>query len=325
MRNSFIHMSRRAALSMALVGFCGWVYAQAWPAKPIRIIVPFGAGGAQDTMARSMNAELGQLLGQNVIVENRVGAGGTLGTALVAKAPPDGYTMVLAAASHTINGSLFRKLDYDPLRDFTPIAALALTNYVLVGSGSASFTNLPELIAYGRANRGKLNFSSAGVGSAGHLSAAYLLALAGIDAVHVPTKAMNDSLTEVIAGRCDFTVLTNNIALPYANDRRARFLGVTSPGPSRFVPGVAPIAATLKGYEFESWFGLLGPAGVPKVIVDRINGAVMQLVKQPEVAERLVKQGADALTMPSEQFGAYLKTDFERMARVVKAAGATVE
>ena len=305
------------------------VYAQsnppAWPTKPIRIIVPFGSGGAQDTMARSMNAELGQLLGQSVIIENRVGAGGTIATAFVAKAPADGYTMILAAASHTINGSLFRKLDYDPLRDFTAIAAIGLTNYVLVGGGNTPFTNLPELVAYGRANAGKLNFSSAGVGSAGHLAAAYLLALSGVDAVHVPTKGMADAMTEVIAGRCDFTVLTNSVALPYANDRRARFLGVTSPGPSRFIPAGVPIGATLKGYEFESWFGLLGPAGVPKAIVDRVNGAVMQLVKQPEIAERLTKQGADALTMPPEQFTAYLKTDFERMAKIVKASGAKLE
>jgi tripartite-type tricarboxylate transporter receptor subunit TctC len=299
--------------------------AQSWPTKPIRLIVPFGAGGAQDTMARSMNAELGQLLGQPIVVENRVGAGGTIATAFVAKAPADGYTMIMSAASHTINGSLYRKLDYDPLRDFTPIAAIAVTNYVLVGRGEAPFKNVVELIAYGRANPGKMNFSSAGVGSAGHLAAAYFLALAGVDAVHIPTKGMGDAMTEVIAGRSDLTVLTNNVALPYANDKRTRFLGVTSPGASRFIPGTPPLGATLSGYEFESWFGLLGPAGVPKAVVDRVNSAVMALVKQPEIAERLVKQGADPLTMPSEKFGAYLKTDFDRMAKVVKASGAKVE
>jgi tripartite-type tricarboxylate transporter receptor subunit TctC len=299
--------------------------AQSWPTKPIRVIVPFSAGGAQDTMVRSMNAEIGQALGQPLVVENRVGAGGTIGTAFVAKAAPDGYTMVLAGASHTINGSLYRKLDYDPLRDFTPMASVAVTSYVLMGAGNASFTTIGELIAYGRANPGKMNFSSAGVGSAGHLSAAYFLALAGVEAVHVPTKGMGDAMTEVIAGRCDFTVLTNNVALPYVGDKRTRFLGVTSPAPSRFLPGVPPIGATLKGYEFQSWFAFLGPAGVPKAVTDRFNAAVAQVVKQPEIAERITKQGAEALLMSPEQLTAYLKTDFDRMATVVKAAGAKVD
>ncbi len=163
--------------------------------------------------------------------------------------------MILAAASHTINGSLYRKLDYDPLKDFTPMAALAVTNYVLVGSGAKPFNNLAEFITYGKANPGKLNFSSAGVGSAGHLSAAYFLALAGVEAVHVPTKGMGDAMTEVVAGRCDITVLTNNVAIPFSNDKRTRFLCVTSPAASPFLPDVAPISATLNGYEFESWFG----------------------------------------------------------------------
>lgn len=300
-------------------------FAQAWPAKPIRLIVPFATGGAQDTMARSINAELGQLLGQPIFVENRVGAGGTIGTAFVAKAPADGYTMILAAASHTINGSLYRKLDYDPLGDFTPIAAVALTNYVLVARGDAPFRTIAELVQHGRANPGKLNFSSAGVGSAGHLSASYFLALAGIDAVHVPAKGMGEAMTEVIAGRCDLTVLTNSVALPYANDKRARFLAVTSPGPSRFVPNTPPLAASLAGYEFESWFGLLGPAGIPPAIVERMNGAVGELMKRPEIAERIAKQGADVLTMPAVKFASYLRADLERMAKIVKAAGAKVE
>ena len=325
MKRFLARLALHAALTLFAGLFAPSLFAQSWPTKPIRLIVPFGSGGAQDTMARSMNAELGQLLGQTVIVENRVGAGGTIGTAFVAKAPPDGYTMILSAASHTINGSFYRKLDYDPLRDFTPIAALAVTNYVLVGSGAAPFKTIAELITYGKANPGKLNYSSAGVGSAGHLSAAYFLALAGVDAVHVPTKGMGDAMTEVVAGRCDLTVLTNNVALPFSKDARTRFLGVTSPGPSRFVPGTPAIGATLNGYEFESWFGLLGPAGIPKAIVDRVNAAVMQVIKQPEIAERLNKQGADPLTMPSDQFATYLKADFERMAKVVKASGAKVE
>ncbi|MFM9887388.1 MAG: tripartite tricarboxylate transporter substrate binding protein [Burkholderiales bacterium] len=299
--------------------------AQTWPTKPIRVIVPFSAGGAQDTLARAINGELGQILGQNILVENRVGAGGTIGTAAVAKAAPDGYTMILAAASHTINGSLYRKLDYDPLKDFTPMAALAVTNYVLVGSGAKPFNNLAELIAYGKANPGKLNFSSAGVGSAGHLSAAYFLALAGVEAVHVPTKGMADAMTEVVAGRCDITVLTNNVAIPFSNDKRTRFLGVTSPAASPFIPDVAPISATLHGYEFESWFGFLGPAGVPPAVTERLNSAVTQLVKMPEIAERLRKQGVNVLTMAPDQFAAYLRADFDRMAKVVKAAGAKVE
>ena len=301
------------------------VMAQSWPTKPIRLVIPFAAGGAQDTLARAFTAELGTALGQNVLVENRPGASGTVATGYVARSAPDGYTLILSAASHTINGTLYAKLDYHPLKDFSAIAAVGSTGYILAGRGDAPFATVAELITYGRANPGKLNYATAGPGSAAHLSAAYMFSLAGVSAVAIPTKGQNEAMTEVVAGRSDVMIGTNNILLPFMNDKRVRILGVTTPKASGFVPGIAPIAASLPGYQFDSWFGILGPAGIPKPIAERLNAEVMKLVARADIRDRLTKQGVEPLTMPSDEFAAFLGVDFERMAKVVKAAGARVE
>ena len=317
-----------AVASLALTLAAGDAVAQSsstWPIKPIRLIIPFTAGGAQDTAARAINADLGDALGQNVLVENRGGAGGTLGTSIVARAAPDGYTLILAAASHNINASLYRKLDYDALADFTPVAMVGMSSYVAIARGDAPFTTVADMVAWGRSNPGRMNYATSGVGSAGHLSAAYLFGMVGVDAVAIPTKGMGEAMTEVLAGRADMLVVTNNVGLPFINDRRVRVIGVTSTTPNRFFPGSPAIAASVPGYEFESWFGILGPARMPRAAIDRLNSEVEKLLRRPEVIERLNKQGIEPRIMSPEAFGAYLKTDFDRMAAVVKSAGAKAE
>jgi tripartite-type tricarboxylate transporter receptor subunit TctC len=321
--------SRALALALAsLLLPIGAVQAQgsaAWPTKPIRLVIPFTAGGAQDTAARVINADLGDALGQNVLIENRGGAGGTLATSQVARAAPDGYTMIVAAASHNINASLYRKLDYDAVADFAPVAVIGLSSYVIIGRGDAPYSTLGELIAWGRANPGKLNYSTSGVGSAGHLSAAYLFGLTGVDAVAIPTKGMGEAMTEVVAGRADLMVATNNVALPFVNDRRIRILAVTSAAPNRFVPGVPAAAATVPGFTFETWFGILAPAKTPRAVIDRVNTEMARLLRRPDVIERLNKQGIEPRILNPEEFATYLRSDFERMATVVKMAGAKAE
>ncbi len=207
-----------------------------------RIVVPFGAGGVQDILARAISPELGAALGCSVIVENRPGAGGTIGTASVAKAAPDGHTLILAAASHTINGSLYASLPYDPIRDFTGVAHIGTSGYVLMVSAALSAKTVAEFVSYARANPGKLNYATAGNGSATHLSMAYFAGLAGLDMVHVPYKATGEAVSEVLAGRSHAVIAANIGALPFAKDARVRLLGVTSARRSKFLPGLPTIA-----------------------------------------------------------------------------------
>jgi tripartite-type tricarboxylate transporter receptor subunit TctC len=308
------------ALLLALV-------ATASPAQGvIRIVVPFAAGGVQDVLARSFNAELGTLLGRSVIVENRTGAGGTIGNASVAKAPPDGHTLLLAAASHTITGSLYAKLPYHPIGDFTGIAHIGSVDYVLMTSTEVPAKNLKEFIAYSKSNPGKLNYASAGNGSATHLSMAYLASLTGLEMVHVPLKSTAEAINEVIAGRAHAVIASNIGALPFAKDPRVRMLGVTGSKRSRFLAELPTLAESgVAGYEFDSWLGLLGPAGMPKAVVDQLNAAMATLLKDPLILERLARQGIEPRPLSPDAFSALLREDFVKMARVVKISGARID
>jgi len=296
-------------------------------AQPVtRIIVPFAAGGVQDIVARSINAELGTALGRTVIVENRAGAGGTIGAALVAKSPPDGQTVILAAASHTIAGSLYAKLPYDPLKDFTPIAHLGNVDYVLLVAVAVPATNVREFIAYAKANAGKLNYASAGNGSATHLSMAYFVSLASLDMVHVPYKATGEAVNEVLAGRSHAVIAANIGAIPYIKDARVHAIASTGTKRSKFLPDLPTVDESgLPGYAFDSWMGLLGPAGIPRATVDAINAAVGKLLKDPVILERLDKQGVVPQAMTPDGFASLLRADFDKMARVVKISGARID
>jgi len=307
---------------MALLVFAGGVKAQ----SVVHIVVPFAAGGVQDIVARSFNAELGTLLGRNVIVENRAGAGGTIGTAYVAKSAPDGNTLILAAASHTIAGSLYARLPYDPLKDFTPVAHIGNVDYVLLVSSTVPAKTLREFIAYAKANPGKLNYASAGNGSATHLSMAYFCAMAGIDMVHVPFKATGEAVNEVLAGRAQAVIAANIGAIPYVHDARVHALASTGKQRSKFLPDLPTVdEAGVRGYSFDSWMGLLGPAGMQRSTVEAINGAVAKLLKDPVILERLDKQGVVPQAMTPAQFGELLREDYAKMARVVKASGARID
>jgi tripartite-type tricarboxylate transporter receptor subunit TctC len=310
-----------AALLLALTAA-----AAAAQSNVTRIVVPFGAGGVQDILARAISAELGAALGQRVIVENRTGAGGTLGTASVAKAAPDGHTLILAAASHTINGSLYAKLPYDPIRDFTGVAHIGTVEYVLMVSAALPARTVGEFVDYARANPGRLNYTTAGSGSATHLSMAYFAGLAGIDMVHVPYKATNEAVNEVLAGRSHAVIAANIGALGFVKDARVRMLGVTSAKRSKFLPGLPTIAESgVPGYEFDSWLGLLGPAGIPVSTLEQINAGVGTLLGDPVILDRLAKQGIEPRALSPEAFNALLRADFAKMARVVKTSGARID
>ena len=291
-----------------------------------RIVVPFAAGGVQDLLVRAMSNELALALGQTVIIDNKPGAGGTVGTAFVAKSAADSGVMVMAAASHNISGSLYTKLSFDPQKDFAPLAHIGNAGYVLMINPDVPAKNAAEFIRYAKANPGKMNYASAGVGSATHLSMAYFNGLAGIDLVHLPLKATGEAINEVISGRAHAVIAASIGALAFAKDTRIRLVGVTSPKRSKYLPEVPTIAESgLPGYQFDSWFGLLGPAATPAADVERVHAAVSKLLKDPVVLERLDKQGIEPAILSNLDFARLLAQDYERMAKVVKASGAKVE
>ncbi len=299
--------------------------ADPWPTKPIKIIVPFSPGSVQDALARSFSNELGAALGEPVVVENKAGAGGTVGTGFVAKSAPDGYTFLLAAASHNINGSLFNKLSFDPIKDFTGAAYIGTSSYIMMTNAEFPAKSVAEFIASAKAYPGQYNYASAGNGSASHLAMAYFDSMTGIQLVHIPTKGTGDAITELLAGRAQAVIAANVAALPFANDPRIRFLGVSSEKPSPFVPGVPPIGNTVKGYIFDSWFGLLAPAETPKTITTKVQSEMAKLLKQPEIVERMRRQGIEIGNLSSTEFNQLLIRDYVRMANVVQASGAKAE
>ena len=315
-----------ARMAFSLLVAATLAQAQTYPSKPVKIIAGFPPGGAADLLARVVADKLSALLGQTFVVENRPGAGGTIGTSLVAKAAADGTTLVLSAASHTINGSLYAKLPYDPIKDFTGMAHIGNASYVLIINGEVPAKNVAEFIRQAKSNPGKMNYATAGNGSATHLSMAYFNGLAGIDLVHVPFKATGEAVNEVLVGRAQAVIAANIGAIPYVKDARVRLIGVTSAKRSKFLPEIPAIAESgLPGYAFDSWFGLLGPAGTPKPVVDQVNAAMARLLKDPVILDRLAKQGIEPQAMTSDEFNRLLRADFERMSKVVKASGARVD
>lgn len=316
----------RLVVGLVFIGFGhALLAAEVWPSKPIKIVVPFSPGSVQDALARSFSNELGQALGQSVLVENKAGAGGTVGTGIVSKSAPDGYTLVMAAASHNINGTLFPKLSFDPIKDFTAAAYIGTSSYILMTNTEFPAKTVAEFIALAKAKPGGFNYASAGNGSASHLAMAYFDSMAGIDLVHIPTKGTGDAITELLANRAQAVIAANVAALPFAADNRIRFLGVSSEKPSPFVPGIPPIANTVKGYAFDSWFGLLAPAGTPKEVTNKISAEMAKLLKQPDIIERMRRQGIEIGSLTPSEFNQLLVKDFDRMANVVRSSGAKAD
>lgn len=318
-------MSARRRLGvLAAIVACA-VFAPDTPAqiggKVVRIVVPFAAGGAREVLARTFYSELGAALGQTIIVENRPGAGGAIGTVSVAKAAPDGNTLIFAASSHNVTALLAERPAYDPIRDFEAVANIGMQSYVLMTSAELPARTLDELIAHAKASPGQLNYASPGHGSSGHLAMAYFARLAGLDMVHIPFKSTQDATNDVIAGRSHALIVPNVGAMPFAKDGRLRLLGVTSPQRSAFLPGIPAIAEQLPGYAFESWFGLLAPAHTPKPVIERINAEVAKLLATPTIRERLAAQGVEARPLGPEAFARLIAEDYEAMAKVVKTVG----
>jgi tripartite-type tricarboxylate transporter receptor subunit TctC len=294
--------------------------------RVIRIVVPFGPGAVQDTIARTFNNELGQALGASVIVENRPGAGGTIGTAQVAKAPPDGNTLVLAAASHTLAGHMYSKLGYDPIKDFVGVTYLGNSGYVIAAPGNLPVNNLAEYVKLLKDKPGQYNYASAGNGSATHLGMASFLAKAGVTMQHIPMKSTGDAVNETLAGRVQGVVPAVIGVVPFRQDARIKLLAYTGTTRSRFLPELPTVAeAGVPGYKFDSWIGLLAPAAMPKAEVERMNAAMQKVLADPAVQQRFANLGVEMAPMSSDDFQKLLRADWDTAGAIVKASGAKVE
>jgi tripartite-type tricarboxylate transporter receptor subunit TctC len=313
---------RSAAVALVLAAAAA---SPAMAQRVIRMVVPFGPGAVQDTVARTFNAELGQALGATVIVENRPGAGGTVGTSLVAKTT-DNNTLVLAAASHTLAGHLYSKLDYDPIKNFTGVAYLGNSGYVIAAPGNLGVNNLADYVKLLKGKQGQLNYASAGNGSATHLGMAYFLAKAGVEMQHVPMKSTGDAVNEVLAGRVQGVTSALIGITAFKQDPRIKMLAYTGPQRSRFLPDLPTVAeAGVPGYKFDSWMGVLAPSTMPKAEAERLNAAINKVMADPVVQERLTRLGVEPGAMSVDAFQQLLKADYDSAGALVKASGARIE
>jgi len=314
------------AMSTALAWSSAARAQQAYPAKPIRLILPFPPGGSTDIVARLIGQKLTESWGQPVLIENRPGAGGNIAAETAARAAPDGYTLFQVNVANAIGATLYPKLSYDLITSFAPVIQLATTPYVLLAHPTVPAKNTAELIALAKARPGQLNYASAGGGSATHLSGELLKSMAGVNIVHVPYKGTGPAVTALLSGEVDLYFATVPAALPLVEAKKLRALGVTSARRSPLMRDVPAIAeAGLKGYETSTWHGILAPAGTSPEIVVKLNAEIARVLAQPAVKERLVGQGLDPVGGTPEQFGAYLKTEISKWAVVVKASGARPE
>ncbi len=316
-------VSLAATVALAVCGAAG---AQEWPTKPVTLIVPFAAGGTTDLVGRPLAQGLGERLGQTVVVDNRAGAGGTLGAAAAAKSSPDGYTLFLATIAHTIAPGIYHNLAYDFEKDFDPITVVAEVPNVLIVNPAVPAKTAAELIAYIKAHPGKVNFGSAGPGSVEHLSGELFRSMAGLDIVHVPYKGGAPMMTDLIAGHIEMAVETSGSALQHVKSGAVRALAVSTHERSPFFPDLPTLdEAGLKGYDVTTWYGLLAPHGTPAVIRDKLYRETVELLKSPNMIARLNDLGAVPGGEPPERFAAFIRSETAKWTKVAKAAGITAE
>jgi tripartite-type tricarboxylate transporter receptor subunit TctC len=318
-------MKRIVAVCALLLA--GGALAQSYPSKPIRIVVPFPPGGATDIIARAVGADLTRQWAQPVAIENRAGAGGNLGADQVAKSAPDGYTLVMATVgTHAINMSLYSKMPYDTVRDFSPVSLVAAVPNILVVHPSVPVKSVKELIDLARSKPGTLNYASSGNGTSIHLSGELFKTMTGVQMTHIPYNGSGPAVASLLGGQTNLMFDNMPSALPHVKAGKLRALAVTTPRRAAVVPDLPTIAESgLPGFDASSWFGLLGPAGVPRDIVGKLSSAVIAGLQAPEMRERLSSQGADPIGSTPDQFAAHIQSEIAKWAKVVKASGAKLD
>lgn len=315
-----------ATLALAALG-PSQAFAQAYPTKPVRLIVPFPPGGSTDIVARIVAQKLGERIGQPLVVENRGGAGGTIGTEAVAKATPDGYILGFASTStHAVAPAVYTKLGYDPVKGFAPISLVAVTPYLLVVSPKVDVKSLKEFVAYVKARPGKLNYASAGTGSTTHLAMEMLKSAAGLFIVHIPYNGNGPAGTAVIAGDVEFLFGSLPAVLPHAKSGRVRPLAVGTPKRSPSLPDVPTVAESgFADFDASLWLAVMAPAGTPAPVVDRLHKEIVAVVQSPDAAEALSKAGAEPVTSTPAELANMVKDGVQKYAKAVKQAGVKPE
>lgn len=325
-------MSRRSSrlvphLLCAFVAMSAWgdAGAQAYPAKPVRVIVPSAPGGSVDTLARLVAQKMTASTGQQFVVENRAGSGGVVGTELAARAAPDGYTLLMAYGSHVINPTLYPKLPYDTVKDFAPITQVAVQPLMVNVHPALPVKSVKDLVALAKARPGELNYGSAGSGSGGHLATEILCSMAGIKMTHVPYKGSAPAMFDVVAGNTQLMIATLITSLPHVRSGKLRGIGVTSAKRSPIAPEVPTVGETIRGYEVEVSYFLLAPAGTPREIVAKVHDEAARALKQADVVERLARDGAAPVGNAPEQTTRYIAEEIVKWGKAVKASGARAQ
>ena len=319
-------LAATAALAWAAVGAPqAWAQASTanWPSKPITFVVPQAPGGANDVIARAIAQGLGQSLGQPVIVENRAGANGNVGTSQVARSAADGYTfLVTAQSAYTINPALYSSVPFDPIKDFTPVMQLAVAPYLLVVNPNFPAKNLDELVAYAKQHPGKVEYASAGNGTLNHLLGEMLKKQKGVDLLHVPYKGASAAATDVVAGQLPMTFGSFPGVMPFVSSGKLRVLGVASDKPTQLAPEIVPLG---KGLAVTSWYGLFAPAGTPETVVVRLHAAITKVLATPVMTERLKTLGAESVVSTPQSFKASLPAELAYWKQVVQDSGAHID
>ncbi len=299
---------------------------QDYPSRPVRFIVPFTPGSATDVLARTLGQKLAEAWSQQVVVDNRPGAGSVVGSNIAAKSSPDGHTLLMVSASHAVNATLYSKLPYDTVKDFSGVTLVASIPNVLIVGPHVTAKNLKDLIALAKAQPGKLNYGSAGIGSASHLNGELFRSLAGISIVHIPFKGFAEQLTEILAGRLEMTWAPQILAMSQIKAGRVFPIAVSTLKRSTALPDVPTAAeAALPGFVFDPWFAVLVPAGTAQPVVTRLNAAITRILQMPEVRERMQSQGAEPVSGSPQALDAYIKDEIAKLGKIVRESGAKAE
>jgi tripartite-type tricarboxylate transporter receptor subunit TctC len=318
----FVSVGLAIALSCATAG----ALAQSYPNKPVRVVIPWPAGGSNDVVGRLVTQKLAQTMGQQFVIDNRAGAAGSIGAEVVAKAPPDGYTLMVHSTTHLGNGTLYRNLPYDVIKDFAAVALLSAQPGVLTVHPSLPVKTVREFIALAKSRPGQILYSSSGNGSAPHLSMALFVSMSGINIVHVPYKGGVPQVTALVSGETQSSLATISTVISHIQSGKLRPLGVSSAKPTKVLPGIPTISDSgVPGYEMAPWIGVFAPAGTSRNIIDRLNAEVNKALAQADIVQKLEAQALDPWPSTPEEFSAKLKVDFDKYAKLIKLSGAKIE
>ena len=321
-----VSVSRGAFTLVLALAPAAEVLSQDYPARPVRLLIPFTAGSATDLLARRLAVKMSENWGQQVVIDNRGGGGGTIASNLVAKATPDGYTLLAHSIAFAMNAALYSKLPYDPVKDFAPASQIAVSTSVLLVSPALGAKSVNELIVLAKQKPGQLNFGSSGVGSGTHLNAEQFRFAAGIDVVHVPYKGVPETLIDLMTGRIHYFLSPLVPALPLLKEGKLIPLAVTTPRRSAVLPDVPTMAeAALPGYQFQAWFGVFAPARTPRPIVEKISGEIARIVELPDIKKQMQAQGEEGRASSPEEFSKFVRAEIDKISRIVKQAGVRIE